>query len=72
MTGSPGPGWEREIESGEMAVKVDSGGVMLIGPGGAEPLSDVQIERLYQALIDYREHSNLNWRWAREGSGWWK
>lgn len=55
-----------------MSVELGPGGVSLTGPSGSELLTDVQVERLYQALTDYREHSNLNWRWAREGSGWWK
>lgn len=66
------PDWRRSIETGEMSVDLGPEGVSLTGPGGSEPLTDVQIERLHQALTDYREHSNLNWRWASAGSDWWK
>lgn len=64
--------WEREIETGELSVEVGQDGVSLTGPTGSEPLTPKQVERLYQALVDYRGHSGLDWEWARQGSGWWK
>lgn len=67
-----GKEWEREIEVGEMSVDVGSDGVYLTGPAGSEEMTPKQVEQLYQALIDYRSHSNLDWEWARQGSDWWK
>ena len=64
--------WTREIETGDHSIRVGAEGVTLGGPGGVEELSPVDVERLYQALVEYREHSGLNWEWARQGSGWWK
>lgn len=64
--------WTREVTSGELSVHVGPDGVVLEGPNGSEPLTSVEIERLHQALVDYREHSGLNWEWSRKGSGWWK
>lgn len=65
-------GWAREIETGDHSITVGPEGVTLGGPGGVEELSRKDIERLYQALIDYRSHSSLDWEWARQGSNWWK
>lgn len=64
--------WAREISTGEMSIDVTPDGVSLVGPDGSEPLDKISIERLYQALVTYRTHSNLEWEWARKGSDWWK
>lgn len=64
--------WAREIETGDHSLRVGPEGVTLDGPGGVEELTPKDIERLYQALVNYRSHSGLDWEWARQGSDWWK